>query len=180
MKSGIKLLFCLVPLFMMFACSSSRKATIVSSHPPIVTDVDSVRSEYIERLRIDTIHVTVKIPEESVKQIVSDSISHIETNFAISEAWINPNGTLGHLLFHKPQSFDVGVPMIGKDTETKIASSKYKEVPVPYPEPVYMEKELSAWQKFRLEAFWYLAAAVFCSIGFIFRRSIVRWLSNLI
>lgn len=162
-------LFFLIALLLNSACHTSKNGTI---HPVVVTNTDNNRVEYIEILRIDTITVTIEIPVESVKQIVPDSTSHLETSFAESDAWINPDGTLGHSINNKNLSIpkDVTVPV--KDTQTNNTSESIKEIPVPYPEPVYIEREFSRWEKFRLGSFWYMAGIIVVSLGWNFRKPI--------
>lgn len=53
--------------------------------------------------------------------------------------------------------------------------------PVHYPvtKNVYVEKTLSAWQKFRLGSFWVLTAALALSMIYIFRRPLLRLMCRL-
>lgn len=176
MKTKFILLFCLLCVSMMVACRSSKEATVVPPPPVIVTNTDSVRTEYIETIRVDTVTVYVEIPAESAKQIIPDSTSHLETNFALSDAWINPDGTLSHSLFNKPQSIPVDVPVIGKDTQTNNASEKIREVPIDRPVPVYIERDFTRWESFRLEAFWYLVGIALASAIWISRKPLINLL----
>ncbi|MBD5230827.1 MAG: DUF4348 domain-containing protein [Bacteroidales bacterium] len=158
-------------LLIIGGCQTSKKS--ISSTPVIVTNTDSIRTEYIETVRIDTLVVEVPIPTESVSQVVRDSSSHVETSLAESDAWINDDGTLGHSIKNKPQKLNAEVPVPVKDTQTNNTASSIKEIPVPYPEPVYVEKSLTLWQEIRLEAFWYLLVIVILTLGWILRKPIV-------
>lgn len=158
-------------LLIIGGCQTSKKS--ISSTPVIVTNTDSIRTEYIETVRIDTLVVEVPIPTESVSQVVRDSSSHVETSLAESDAWINDDGTLGHSIKNKPQKLNAEVPVPVKDTQTNNTASSTKEIPVPYPEPVYVEKSLTLWQEIRLEAFWYLLVIVILTLGWILRKPIV-------
>ena len=149
------------------ACRTSKSA--MPSAPVTVSNTESVRTEYIETVRIDTITVEVPLPAESTSQIVRDTTSHVETSLAESDAWINLDGSLGHSIKNKPQKLQAEVPVPAKDTQTTNIARSIKEVPVPYPEPVYIEREFSAWEKFRLKAFWYLAAYVILSLAWRYR-----------
>ena len=144
--------------------------------PVIVTNTDSVRAEYIETVRVDTVTVYVEIPAESAKQIVRDSTSFLETNFAFSNAWINSDGSLGHSLFNKPQSIPIDVTVIGKDTQTNNTSEKIREVPVDRPVPVYIERDFTKWESFRLGAFWYLVGIALASAIWISRKPLINLL----
>ena len=62
---------------MLSGCHSSKQ--MLPSTPVIVNNTDSVRIEYIETVRIDTVTIEVPVPMESAKQVVPDSTSHLET-----------------------------------------------------------------------------------------------------
>lgn len=164
----ICLIISLVALLLMSACRSSKQ--MLPSTPVIVTNTDSVRIEYIETVRIDTVTVEVPVPMESAKQVVPDSTSHLETSLAESDAWLNPDGTLGHSIKNKGQSIKVDVPVPVKDTKTNNTSASVREIPVPYPEPVYIEREFTKWESFRMGAFWYLVVLSVISIAIVFRK----------
>ena len=171
-------LIALVVLLLMIACRSSKQ--MLPSTPIIVNNTDSVRIEYIETVRIDTITVEVPVPMESAKQVVPDSTSHLETSLAESDAWINPDGTLGHSLTNKPGKFnaEVLVPNISSTNEKE--SIKEKEIPVPVPYPVEVEREFTLMEQIKLAAFWYLAGVVIVSIGFVFRKPLFTVLRKII
>lgn len=152
-------------------CHSSKQ--MLPSTPVIVNYTDSVKTEYIETVRIDTVLVEVPVPMESAKQVVPDSTSHLETSLAESDAWINPDGTLGHSIKNKEQNFKADVLVPVKDTQTNNTEESVREVPVPYPEPVYIERDFTKWESFRLDAFWYLVVVTLISIGWIFRKPLI-------
>lgn len=158
-------------------CKTTKQAA--SSPPVVVTNSDSIRIEYIETLRIDTVTVEIPLPAESSSQIVRDSTSHLETSLALSDAWINPDGTLGHSIQNKPESLKSDIPVAVKDTQTNNSAVKVKEVPVPYPVEKKVEKELSAWQKFRINSFWVLSVALGASLIYIFRKPLLRLMCRL-
>lgn len=164
-------------VLMMSACHTSKKA--LSFTPVIVSNTDSVRMEYIETVRIDTVVVKVPVPPESVSQVVKDTVSHVETSLAESDAWINEDGSLGHSIKNKPQNLKAEVPVPVKDTKTNNTASSIKEIPVPYPEPVYIERNPTLWESIRIEAFWYLVVMVIMALGWIFRKPIVSAIRKL-
>ena len=98
---------------------------------------------------------------------------------AESDAWINPDGTLGHSIKNKQEKLKSDVPVPVKDTQTNNSSARIREVPVPYPVEKKVEKELSAWQKFRLGSFWYLSVALATSLIYIFRKPLLRLMCRL-
>lgn len=156
---------------MLSGCHSSKQ--MLPSPPVIVSNTDSVRTEYIETVRIDTVTIEVPVPMESAKQVVPDSTSHLETSLAESDAWINEDGTLGHSIKNKEQKLKADVPVPVKDTKTNNTETTVREVPVPYPEPVYIERDFSKWESFRLDAFWYLVGLVLISLGWILRNPLI-------
>lgn len=175
----ICLLISLLALLLLSACRTAK--TSEPSPPVILTNSDSIRIEYIETVRIDTVTVEIPIPAESSRQVVKDSTSHLETSLAFSDAWIDADGSLGHSIKNKDSPFKADVPVPVKDTQTNKSSESIREVPVPYPveKPVYIETPLSAWQKFRMHSFWFLAVALTASLIYIFRKPLLRLLCRL-
>lgn len=163
---------------MLSGCHSSKQ--ILPSTPVIVNNTDSVRTEYIETVRIDTVRVEIPIPQESAKQVVPDSTSHLETSLAESDAWLNPDGTLGHSIKNKEQNLKADVMVPVKDTQNNNSEVRVREVPVPYPEPVYIERNFTKWEKIRLEAFWYLVGVSLISTIYIFRKPFLTTLRKIL
>lgn len=150
--------------------SACRTTKVLSPPPVILNNTDSLRVEYIERVRIDTVRVEIPMPKESDRQTVRDSTSHLETSLATSDAWINPDGSLGHLLYNKEGVFSADVLVPSTERQQTSASASVREVPVPYPEPVYIERDFTKWESFRLKAFWYLVVGLGISGFWIFRK----------
>lgn len=175
----ICLIISLLALLMLSACRTAKPSE--PSTPVILTNSDSIRIEYIERVRIDTVTVEIPVPVESSRQVVMDSTSHLETSLAFSDAWINTNGSLGHSINNKDYPIKADVPVPVKDTQTNKSSDTIKEVPVPYPvkKNVYIEKPLSVWQKIRILSFWPLTAALAASMIYIFRKPLLRLMCRL-
>lgn len=73
---------------------------------------------YIER--VDTVTVTVTVPRQSASQITADSTSHLETDLARSDAWLDTAGRLHHTLDNKPGGIPVQIPVktIQRDSVT--------------------------------------------------------------
>lgn len=178
MKQLFSILIVVAMLFIS-ACHSSKP--LVSSPPVIVRHTDSIRTEYIEKVRFDTVTVTIPVPVESSRQTVQDSVSHLETSMAFSDAWINPDGSLGHSLKNKKQDLAADVPVLVKDTKSNISSESVREIPVPYPveKTVYVKNPPSTWEKFKIGSFWFLAVALIVSAVYIFRRPLLRVMCRL-
>lgn len=155
---------------MLSACRSTKQTH--SSSPVIVTNTENVVTKYIKEVRIDTVFVEVKIPAESSRQVVRDSASHLETTYAESDAWINDDGTLGHSISNKPQSIPAEVYVPSTDTYKSNDAERIKEVPVPYEVAVEVDREFTRWEKFRIDAFWWLTGILIGFIGLIFRKQL--------
>lgn len=111
---------------------------------------DSVRVEVRERIVAVPDTVFVEVPVESVRQTVRDTTSHLETSYAVSDAQINPDGSLTHSLENKAGERPV-------EAEAKIVyrdSIVWRDRVVR--EVVEVERDLTTWQKFRLQGFWVL------------------------
>lgn len=140
----------------------SRQGSIATAvpEPTVLQRVEDVRTEYREILRIDTVEVRIEIPAQSAMELSRDTASILETDYARSWAWIDGEGLLGHRLENKAGEMIIPTQRAGKDTEYVEKSTEYVEVPVAVPYAVEVEKQLSAWQRFRLGAFWWMAAAI--------------------
>lgn len=145
----------IIALVMMLCCSCRSKHEVVREVTVIETH-DSIH--YVH----DTLYFDV--PVQTAQVVTHDSVSVLENDYAVSEVQLNKDGTLSHKLNTKPQS--VPVPF-DKPIETKIQTI-YKDREVKIPMPV--EKELTAWQKFRLNAFWVLVAVAIAALAFVCRK----------
>ena len=108
---------------------------------------DSVRIEIRER--VVPIHDTLihRIPQQTASQSTRDSLSRLETDFAESCARIEPDGTLYHTLTNKPQDYKAPVDTFYTTRDSMVYRDRDVPVPTPYP----VEKELSQWQKLKME-----------------------------
>ncbi|MFC2487885.1 MAG: hypothetical protein ACFNP8_04820 [Alloprevotella sp.] len=134
------------------ACRTSR---------PIETQAyqrDSVRVEYRERTVFVPDTVFFEIPAQSSERTTADSSSHLENDYATSDARINIDGTLYHTLKSKPQAKPVPTqkPIEYRDNiiyrdrvnDNKRVITKY----VPY--------KLSWWEQTQIYGFWSLVTIV--------------------
>lgn len=110
----------LIGLIAMLALSSCR------SHKELVTEQthteDSTRIEIRERVIIvpDTVYIT--LPQQEYEYTTIDSISHLETDFAISDVRIQPNGSVRHTLKTKHTTIPVVTPMtiVSRDSSISV------------------------------------------------------------
>lgn len=129
---------------------SCRTCKPAETHETIMTG-DSLREKtvYVETLRIDTVSVMVEIPAQSTERISRDSTSHLETDFAVSDAWLTADGFLGHNLRNKPQKIEDAVPIAVKDTYFGHEKEKTTRMTVRETRTVRITvgKPLKWWQK---------------------------------
>lgn len=109
---------------------------------------DSTHTEI--RWRYVPIHDTVPIfiPVEKQKSVGEDS-SHLETDFATSDAFVDSLGRLHHTLENKARQIDVPISggALVSDTSHYESHTKVDSIYVPQPYPVEVEKPLSKLHK---------------------------------
>lgn len=130
-----------------------------------VSQQDSVRVEVIERVEYvpDTIEVAIPYERESV---VRDTTSHLENDYAMSDAAILPDGRLFHSLETRPQlrPFAIQTPVMRRDSI--VYRNFYREV------EVEVKAELTKFQRFQINGFWLLSILII--LIFFFRWVIGR------
>ena len=153
-------------ILLLTACGTSRKLTTVQS--------DSVRVEVVKTVEYIHDTVTVEIPAQIAERTTRDSSSHLENDYAESDARINSDGTLYHDLRTKPQRkpVPVRVPVVRKDSIAYVE----KQVEV----PVMVEKDLTAWQQFRLKWFGALAALSIALAAWTLRKPLLNLIRRFI
>lgn len=151
------------------SCGSSRHAaTSIETHDSTKVEVRTERIEHI-----DTVYI--ELPRQVERIVTQDTTSRLENDYAVSEARVEA-GMLHHTLETKAAK----VPVPAKATIEKMYGITTVSKAKVEKEKVYIEKKLTAWQRFRLNGFWVLAAAV-AAIGFWkFRRPILGLLTKLI
>lgn len=151
------------------SCGSPRHvATIIETRDSTKVEV---RTELVER--IDTVYV--ELPRQVERVVTRDTSSRLENDYAVSEASIE-DGLLHHSLETKRTKIPVPVKSTieKKDSITTNSKSEVEK------EKVYIEKELTAWQRFRLRGFWILAAIIGGYIVWKFRRHLFRALTKMV
>ncbi len=123
--------------------SSCRTGKVV-----VVEAKDSIRIE--ERLRyvpvVDTFFM--EVPPQSSERTTADSTSHLENDYAVSDARIMIDGSLYHSLETKPRT-DTLTQELSVQAKDSII---YREKVIP--KVVTVEKGLSDWQKIQIRGFW--------------------------
>ena len=153
-----------VAAFSLAGCRSSKSLTTQSQE----YRRDSVRVEYRERTVFIPDTVYFEIPRQMAERTIADSVSHLENDYASSDARLNSDGTLTHTLNSKQQLKPV-------PTERKIEyrdSIIYKDRWMDKKQTVteYVEHKLSWWEQTQIYGFW----AVIAIVAIIYRKKIFQ------
>lgn len=110
---------------------------------------DSVRidRQVAIRTRIEHIPVIVHVPDQRASAVIEPSdTSHLETEYAASDAFIRSDGKLYHNLRNKPQQKSQNISLQVTDTSTMqtIDRQEHERIEVPVSMP------LTVWQRFWL------------------------------
>ena len=125
---------------------------------------DSIRTVVREVTRYIRDTVIMEIPAQSAENTTRDTSSHLETDYAESDARINQDGTLFHSLKNKEQEkpVPVDVPVTQKDSIVYRDKYVYEAMEVP--------RELTSWQKWQMRSFWILLVIV---AGYVLRKPLL-------
>lgn len=150
----------------------------VSCSPKVI---ETIRTETITEYR-DSIAwrdttIFVPIPLESDQAIVHvGDTSHRETTVAESDAWVDSDGMLHHTLRNKRVSLSQGVKLPEHFLVTNVKNTAEHAHVITRE----VERELTAWQRFRINSFWWLCLLLAVSVIWIFRKPIVALIKKLI
>ena len=136
---------------------------LMSGCSPKIVEKVVTQVEYRDRVVHDT--ATVEVPVEVEKIITRDTVSHLENNWAKSDAMVS-DGFLHHSLESKPRIIQVPV-------EVHVTDTLWKEQEIKEVEKL-VEKELTWWQRFRMEAFPWLLLAVVLLLLYVFLKFIFK------
>lgn len=157
MKNTIIILLLLCALV---SCGTQRKV--------VQQEVQNTRTETrYERILVhDTSYI--EIPVQTAEKTVKDSTSHLENDYAVSDASITSDGLLYHSLRTKAQKKAVPVDKQIERKDSLVYVDKQVNVPVP------VEKELTKWQSFKINYFGWLMAVLFALLGYTFRKPLLK------
>ena len=138
--TGVGALICATLILVLSSCCCKK---VIAETTTVMQD--SVRTE-VQTVTVyvtDTVHV--EIPEQKAEHTTADSVSHLETDYAKSDARINPDGTLFHSLENMPQSKPVEFQKPIEKKDSIVYRYKYRD------KEVVKEKELSKWQQAKID-----------------------------
>ena len=133
---------------------------------------DSVNSEERDTVRVETVTiyvpdtVFVEIPAQTAERETRDSVSHLENDYATSEARINPDGSLYHDLKTKPQKKPVGFQKPVERRDSIVYRERVRTETVT--KTVEVPRQLTWFQKTSIYGFW--AAIIFLMIVYTIKR----------
>jgi len=133
-----KIFLCMVLPVLFSSCRTGRQVVVVEAR-------DSVRVE--ERVReikvTDTLFVEVPMQKESTT--VRDSMSHLENDYAISDARIMADGSLYHSLETKPRTDTIPKELYVQVRDTTIYREKVIPKVVPVEKPMGWFTQMRIW-----------------------------------
>lgn len=163
MKRNI--IYCIIAFLLLTSCGAGK-------HLPIQTEQrDSVRIEVREVTRYIRDTAFIPIPAQSAEMTTRDTSSHLETDYAESDARITPDGTLYHSLKNKEleKPVPVDVPVTQKDSIVYRDKFIYETVEV--------ERDLTGWQKWQMRSFWILLSV---AAVYVFRKPLLALIRRFI
>lgn len=161
-------------LFIVSGCCTQRR--VVEQNTTVIQQKDSsnteVRVEKVIEYLTDTVYI--KIPAQIAERTTQDSTSHLENDYATSDARINQDGTLYHDLKTKPQEIasEFQKPIERNDSIRTEYKTKTKYITLIDKKEV--EKELTWWQHTCIKWFPWCLILLIIAIGYIFRKPILK------
>lgn len=165
MKTNLIIIMLSLVLFLLASCKSYRNLT------PMMQKQDSVNVRVETRIEYVPDTVFIEIPKQTSERETADSTSHLENDYATSDARIKPDGTLYHDLNTKSQKKPVNVERMIEYRDSIV----YKTNTVTETKIVEVPRDLTWWQKTQIYVFW----IILFILVIVYRKrilSIVKWL----
>ena len=160
-------------LFIVSGCCTQRRAVESST---TITEKDTskvdVRVEKVIEYQIDT--VFVEVPAQMAERTTQDSTSHLENDYATSDARINQDGTLYHDLKTKPQQIASEFQKPVERNDSIRTEYKTKTEYITLIDKKEVEKELTWWQHTCIKWFPWCLILLIIAIGYILRNPILK------
>ena len=151
----------MVILAVLCGCRSHRCPTPVPETVPLQA---TMSTREVHTRHTDTVYI--RIPSQESERETFDSVSVLESDYAVSEAQIRPDGSLRHSLLHK----DTPLPVQVTVTTDTIYKDRVIEKPVPVKvhAPAPAAPEISSRSTVRP---WLIAIATTMLLAFMIRLS---------
>ncbi len=162
-------------LFIVSGCYTQRR--VVEQNTTVIQQKDSVntkvRVEKIIEYLTDTVYI--KIPAQMAERTTQDSTSHLENDYATSDARINQDGTLYHDLKTKPQEIasEFQKPVERNDSVRTEYKTKTEYITL-IDDKKEVEKEMTWWQHTCIKWFPWCLILLIIAVGYIFRKPILK------
>ena len=161
-------------LFIVSGCCTQRRA--VEQNTTVIQQKDSsnteVRVDKVIEYLIDTVYI--KIPAQMAERTTQDSASHLENDYATSDARINKDGTLYHDLKAKPQEIASEFQKPVERNDSIRTEYKTKTEYITLIDKKEVEKELTWWQHTCIKWFPWCLILLIIAIGYILRNPILK------
>ena len=145
-----------------------------TKYVPVYVQNDSVRTVVKTETVYEKDTAYIEIPRQTAERITKDTISSLENDFAVSDAWITSDGTLHHTLATKEQELPFEYDK--KIERTDSISTKQGTTTI----VKTVEKELSWWQQTEIYGFRVLAALLAIGLVWKYRKAIMAFIRKLI
>lgn len=138
--TGVGALICATLILMLSSCCCKK---VIAETNTVLQDSERTEVQIVTVYVPDTVYVD--IPDQKAERTTADSVSHLETDYAKSDARINPDGTLSHSLENIPQSKPVEFQKPIEKKDSIVYRYKYRD------KEVVKEKELSKWERTKID-----------------------------
>ena len=161
-------------LFIVSGCCTQRRA--VEQNTTVIKQKDSANTEIKVEKVIEylTDSVYIKIPAQMAERTTQDSTSHLENDYATSDARINQDGTLYHDLKTKPQEIASEFQKPVERNDSIRTEYKTKTEYITLIDKKEVEKELTWWQHTCIKWFPWCLILLIITIGYILRNPILK------
>lgn len=141
-----------------------------SCSPRITSEISNdTKTEYKEKIvwRDTTLYVPVPLGTGEVITHVGDT-ARTETSVAKAEAWVDDKGELHLHLENLKTTIPYQTKIPSRDIWIGVTNTQVEKLT----KIEYVEKPLSWWQRFRIDAFWWLLGAVVALLLWTFKKLI--------
>lgn len=152
---------CIIIIALLCCSCRSTKSVVEVVVNDTIRETNTV-VEYVP----DTIYI--EVPAEEKERTTKDSVSHLETSYAVSNARINKDGTLYHDLSNKSgeRPVEVKTKVITKTNTLAINNKKERTITI--------EKKLPFFKRMAVKFFPWVLAGFVGLLGWTFRKPLLR------